>query len=88
MSPDNHRHERVGEEIAHEIKAMLAGELKDPRLEVSVIVSEVRAGYECGLGIANFNDVKVGDILECFQVVKVSAAEAAGQTPAHAGRSR
>jgi translation initiation factor IF-2 len=50
--------------------------------------SEVRAGYECGLGIANFNDVKVGDVLECFQVVKVSAAEAAGQTPAHAGRSR
>jgi translation initiation factor IF-2 len=48
--------------------------------------SEVRAGYECGLGIANFNDVKVGDVLECFQVVKVSAAEAAGQTPAHAGR--
>jgi len=50
--------------------------------------SEVRAGFECGLGIANFNDVKVGDLLECFQVVKVSAAEAAGQTPAHAGRSR
>jgi translation initiation factor IF-2 len=48
--------------------------------------SEVRAGYECGLGIANFNDIKVGDVLECFQVVKVSAAEAAGQTPAHAGR--
>ena len=42
MSPDNHRHERVGEEIAHEINVMLAGELKDPRLEVSVIVSEVR----------------------------------------------
>ena len=33
MSPDHHRHERVGEEIAHEINAMLAGELKDPRLE-------------------------------------------------------
>jgi ribosome-binding factor A len=42
MSPANHRHERVGEEIAHEINAMLAGELKDPRLEGSVVVSEVR----------------------------------------------
>ena len=41
--------------------------------------NEVRAGYECGLGIANFNDVKVSDILECFQVVKLSAAEAAAQ---------
>src|SRR6202045_5064860 len=42
MSPTNHRHERVGEEIAHEINAMLAGELKDPRLEGTVVVSEVR----------------------------------------------
>jgi translation initiation factor IF-2 len=41
--------------------------------------SEVRTGFECGLGIANFNDVKVGDVLECFQVVKLSAAEAAAQ---------
>jgi ribosome-binding factor A len=37
MSPANHRHERVGEEIAHEINAMLAGELKDPRLEASEV---------------------------------------------------
>jgi ribosome-binding factor A len=42
MSPTNHRHERVGEEIAHEINAMLAGELKDPRLEGMVVDSEVR----------------------------------------------
>lgn len=42
MSPTNHRHERVGEEIAHEINAMLAGELKDPRLEGMVVVTEVR----------------------------------------------
>jgi ribosome-binding factor A len=42
MSPDHHRHERVGEEIAHEINAMLAGELKDPRLEGNVCVSAVR----------------------------------------------
>jgi translation initiation factor IF-2 len=47
--------------------------------------SEVRAGFECGIGIANFNDIKIGDVLECFQVVKLSAAEAAGQT---AGASR
>ncbi|HXJ12406.1 MAG TPA: translation initiation factor IF-2 [Candidatus Limnocylindrales bacterium] len=41
--------------------------------------SEVRTGFECGIVIANFNDVKVGDILECFQVTKLSAAEAAAQ---------
>lgn len=44
MSPANHRSERIGEEIAHEINAMLAGELKDPRLEGMVVVSEVRLG--------------------------------------------
>ncbi len=27
---------------------------------------EVRNGYECGIGVDNFNDLKVGDILECF----------------------
>jgi len=48
--------------------------------------SEVRTGFECGAGIANFNDVKVGDILECFQVTKLSAAEAAAQTAAPASR--
>jgi translation initiation factor IF-2 len=48
--------------------------------------SEVRTGFECGAGIANFNDVKVGDILECFSVTKLSAAEAAGQTVGAAGR--
>ena len=42
MSPDHHRHLRVGEEIAHELNAMLVGELKDPRLEGNVCVSEVR----------------------------------------------
>jgi translation initiation factor IF-2 len=48
--------------------------------------NEVRAGFECGLGIANFNDVKVGDVLECFNVQKISAAEAAGQGGGPSGR--
>jgi ribosome-binding factor A len=42
MSPASHRHERVGEEIAHEVNAMLAGELKDPRLEGMVVATQVR----------------------------------------------
>ncbi|HEX4544722.1 MAG TPA: translation initiation factor IF-2 [Candidatus Acidoferrum sp.] len=42
--------------------------------------SEVRTGFECGAGVANFNDIKVGDLLECFSVTKVSAAEAAEKT--------
>ena len=48
--------------------------------------SEVRTGFECGAGVANFNDVKVGDILECFSVTKMSAVEAAGQAGGPSGR--
>jgi translation initiation factor IF-2 len=29
-------------------------------------VNEVKEGYECGLSIANFNDIKVGDVIEAF----------------------
>ena len=34
-------------------------------------VKEVSAGYECGLSIANFNDIKVGDIIEGYKEVEV-----------------
>lgn len=40
-------------------------------------VNEVRSGFECGVGISNFNDVKVGDVLECFKVEKTAPVEAA-----------
>lgn len=33
-------------------------------------VKEVDAGYECGLNIANFNDIKVGDIIESYKVIE------------------
>ncbi|QQS36282.1 MAG: translation initiation factor IF-2 [Ignavibacteriales bacterium] len=33
-------------------------------------VREVDAGYECGLNVANYNDVKVGDIIEAFKIVE------------------
>ncbi len=33
-------------------------------------VREVEAGYECGIGLENFNDVKVGDIIESFRLVE------------------
>ena len=33
-------------------------------------VKEVDAGYECGLNINNFNDVKVGDIIEAYKLVE------------------
>jgi translation initiation factor IF-2 len=35
-------------------------------------VREVSTGYECGLNIDRFNDVKVGDIIEAFETVEVA----------------
>jgi translation initiation factor IF-2 len=35
-------------------------------------VKEVVSGYECGLNIKNFNDIKVGDMVEAFEEVEVS----------------
>ncbi|HEV2221572.1 MAG TPA: translation initiation factor IF-2 [Candidatus Acidoferrales bacterium] len=35
-------------------------------------VNEVRAGFECGISISNFADVKVGDILECFAMERTA----------------
>jgi len=35
-------------------------------------VKEVRGGFECGIGIKNFNDIKVGDVIECYSVEEVA----------------
>ncbi len=32
---------------------------------------EMAQGYECGIGLERFNDIKEGDILECFQMVEI-----------------
>ena len=34
-------------------------------------VKEVQAGMECGVGIENFNDIKIGDIIEAFHIVEI-----------------
>jgi len=36
-------------------------------------VREVQQGYECGLSIENFNDIKVGDIIEAYAIDKIAA---------------
>jgi len=35
-------------------------------------VREVREGFECGIGVENFNDLKVGDIIECYRTESVA----------------
>ena len=36
-------------------------------------VKEVTKGFECGLNINNFNDIKVGDIIEGYDIVEIKA---------------
>ena len=35
-------------------------------------VSEVKAGMECGIGVKNYNDVKIGDLIEVYEKVEVA----------------
>ncbi len=35
--------------------------------------SEVQSGYECGVQIAGFNDLKVNDVIECYEVIEEAA---------------
>ena len=34
-------------------------------------VKEVKKGLECGITITNFNDIKVGDIIEAYEMVEI-----------------
>lgn len=34
-------------------------------------VQEVKNGYECGIGVKNYNDVRVGDQIEVFEIVEI-----------------
>ena len=35
-------------------------------------VNEVNGGYECGISIANFNDVKIGDVIQVYTQEEVT----------------
>jgi len=54
---------RRGEKILHESVIESLRRFKDD-------VSEVAAGYECGVGIKDFEDFEVGDTLEFFRKEK------------------
>ncbi len=50
--------------VVHEGKLASLKRFKDD-------VKEVNSGYECGLGIENFNDIKEGEVVEGFKMVEV-----------------
>ena len=43
-------------------------------------VREVREGFECGMGVENFNDVKVGDLIESYRIEEVARSLSATET--------
>jgi translation initiation factor IF-2 len=49
--------------IAYEGKMSSLKRLKDE-------VKEVKTGYECGVAIENYTDIKVGDIIEAYEIVE------------------
>ena len=36
-------------------------------------VKEAREGYECGMSFAHYEDIRVGDVIECFEIEEVAA---------------
>jgi translation initiation factor IF-2 len=40
-------------------------------------VSEVKTGFECGIGLEKYNDIKVGDVIEVFTMERVKATATA-----------
>jgi hypothetical protein len=51
-------------------------------------VKEVKANFECGLSIKNFNDLQEGDILEVFEVVEVARSLELRTSPTPGSTSR
>jgi translation initiation factor IF-2 len=47
---------------------------------------EVREGFECGIGVENFNDVKVGDLIEAYRIEEIARSLDAGAGAGGAGR--
>jgi translation initiation factor IF-2 len=53
-----------GAEVVHEGTISSLKHLKDD-------VKEVKAGFECGIGVSNFQDIKRGDLIECYTQERV-----------------
>jgi translation initiation factor IF-2 len=43
-------------------------------------VREVREGFECGMGVENFNDIKVSDLIESYRVEEVARSLSAAES--------
>ena len=61
---------------AHSLKdkRMVIRRIKDRvRERVGVFVSEVQQGYECGVMVAGWNEIKQNDVIEAYEVIEEAA---------------
>jgi translation initiation factor IF-2 len=56
--------------VVYPIKEAQVGELASLK-RFKDDVREVKNGMECGLNIKNFNDIKVGDVIEAYEIVEI-----------------
>ncbi len=56
--------------VVYPVKANTVGELASLK-RYKDDIKEVKNGFECGLAIKNFNDIKVGDVIEAYEIVEV-----------------
>ncbi len=64
-----HRHKRI--RVLRDNVVIYEGELESLR-RFKDDVNEVRQGFECGIGVRNYNDVRAGDKIEVFDVKEVA----------------
>jgi translation initiation factor IF-2 len=64
-----HRHKPI--RVLRENVVIFEGELESLR-RFKDDVAEVRSGFECGIGVRNYNDVRVGDKIEVYSVREVA----------------
>ena len=55
--------------VIYPTKEGVTGELKSLK-RYKDDVKEVKSGMECGLSVKNYNDIKIGDIIEAYEIIE------------------
>ena len=55
--------------VVYPTKEGVKGELKSLK-RYKDDVKEVKSGMECGLSVKNYNDIKVGDVIEAYEIIE------------------
>ncbi|MCB0650546.1 MAG: translation initiation factor IF-2 [Saprospiraceae bacterium] len=56
--------------VIYPVKEGVVGELSSLK-RFKDDAKEVKAGLECGVSIKNYNDIRVGDVIECYEIIEI-----------------